>query len=63
MIGLCGSPPLSLGLDRGGPTSPRGSIAVKLDRIDIRILHELQKNGRITNVELASSSISRRAPA
>jgi DNA-binding Lrp family transcriptional regulator len=27
--------------------------AVKLDRIDIRILHELQKNGRITNVELS----------
>src|SRR5262249_25283062 len=26
---------------------------VKLDRIDIKILHELQKNGRITNVELA----------
>ena len=26
---------------------------VKIDRIDIRILHELQKNGRITNVELA----------
>mgnify|MGYP000285292087 FL=1 len=26
---------------------------MKLDRIDIRILHELQKNGRITNVELA----------
>lgn len=26
---------------------------VKLDRIDIRILHELQKNGRISNVELA----------
>jgi DNA-binding Lrp family transcriptional regulator len=26
---------------------------VKLDRIDIRIMHELQKNGRITNVELA----------
>jgi DNA-binding Lrp family transcriptional regulator len=26
---------------------------VKLDRIDIRILHELQKNGRVTNVELA----------
>ena len=25
----------------------------KLDSIDIRILHELQKNGRITNVELA----------
>jgi DNA-binding Lrp family transcriptional regulator len=26
---------------------------MKLDRLDIRILHELQKNGRITNVELA----------
>lgn len=26
---------------------------MKLDRIDIRILHEMQKNGRITNVELA----------
>ena len=26
---------------------------MKLDRIDIRVLHELQKNGRITNVELA----------
>ena len=23
---------------------------MKLDRIDIRVLHELQKNGRITNV-------------
>lgn len=31
----------------------RGSIRVKLDRIDIKILYELQKNGRITNVELA----------
>ena len=28
-------------------------LRVKLDRIDIRILHELQKNGRTTNVELA----------
>ena len=28
-------------------------VIMKLDRIDIRILHELQKNGRITNVELA----------
>ncbi len=28
-------------------------IGEKLDRIDIRILAELQKNGRITNVELA----------
>jgi DNA-binding Lrp family transcriptional regulator len=27
----------------------------KLDRIDIRILAELQKNGRITNVELAAN--------
>ncbi len=27
---------------------------MKLDRIDIRILHELQKNCRITNVELAA---------
>jgi DNA-binding Lrp family transcriptional regulator len=26
---------------------------VKLDRIDIRILHELQQNGRITNIKLA----------
>jgi DNA-binding Lrp family transcriptional regulator len=26
---------------------------MKLDRIDIRIMHELQRNGRITNVELA----------
>ncbi|QPC42818.1 Lrp/AsnC family transcriptional regulator [Kaustia mangrovi] len=29
--------------------------APKLDRIDIRILYELQKNGRITNVELAEA--------
>jgi DNA-binding Lrp family transcriptional regulator len=26
---------------------------MKLDRIDVKILYELQKNGRITNVELA----------
>lgn len=26
---------------------------MKLDRIDLKILHQLQKNGRITNVELA----------
>ena len=31
----------------------RRGTHVKLDRIDIRILQELQKNGRITNVELA----------
>ena len=30
-----------------------GLAAVKLDRIDIRILSELQKNGRLTNLELA----------
>lgn len=29
------------------------SVDFKLDRIDIRILAELQKNGRITNVNLA----------
>lgn len=29
------------------------STALKLDRIDVRILSELQRNGRITNVELA----------
>lgn len=29
------------------------SRLLKLDRIDIKILHELQKNGRVTNVELA----------
>lgn len=29
------------------------SKLLKLDRIDIKILHELQKNGRVTNVELA----------
>lgn len=29
------------------------SNSQKLDRIDVRILAELQRNGRITNVELA----------
>jgi DNA-binding Lrp family transcriptional regulator len=29
------------------------SRLLKLDRIDIKILHELQRNGRVTNVELA----------
>lgn len=29
---------------------------VKLDKIDLRILHDLQENGRITNVELAKNS-------
>lgn len=38
---------------RRWPTSARGRRAMKLDRIDIKILYELQKNGRITNVELA----------
>ena len=27
---------------------------MKLDQIDIKILYELQKNGRIKNVELAA---------
>jgi DNA-binding Lrp family transcriptional regulator len=35
------------------PLPIRGSTPMKLDRIDIKILYELQKNGRITNVELA----------
>ena len=30
-----------------------GKAMMKLDRTDIKILYELQKNGRITNVELA----------
>src|SRR5688500_14421836 len=29
---------------------------VKLDRIDRRILHDLQENGRITNVDLAQNA-------
>ena len=29
---------------------------VKLDRIDLRILHDLQENGRMTNVELARNA-------
>ena len=29
--------------------------APKLDRIDLRILTHLQKNGRVTNVELAEA--------
>ncbi len=37
---------------------------MKLDRTDIKILYELQKNGRITNVETGRTScICRRAPA
>jgi DNA-binding Lrp family transcriptional regulator len=40
------------------PTPRKGSAepaeaCMKLDQIDIKILYELQKNGRITNVELA----------
>jgi len=30
------------------------AIAPKLDRIDLKILAQLQKNGRLTNVELAN---------
>ena len=29
---------------------------VKLDKIDLRILHDLQADGRITNVELAKNA-------
>ena len=31
------------------------SEALKLDRLDLRILAQLQKNGRITNVDLAEA--------
>jgi DNA-binding Lrp family transcriptional regulator len=34
-------------------TTEGGGYMMKLDRTDIKILYELQKNGRITNVELA----------
>jgi DNA-binding Lrp family transcriptional regulator len=37
---------------RRGHLSIEGT-SMKLDQIDIKILYELQKNGRITNVELA----------
>lgn len=36
-----------------GVAGESNASSVKLDRIDLRILQELQKNGRITNVELA----------
>lgn len=38
-----------------GFAAARGVLGggMKLDKIDIKILHELQKNGRVTNVELA----------
>jgi DNA-binding Lrp family transcriptional regulator len=39
--------------ERGDAGQPVWGFAMKLDRIDIKILHELQKNGRVTNVELA----------
>jgi len=35
------------------PQVDRSGTHMKLDQIDIKILYELQKNGRITNVELA----------
>ncbi|MES1161905.1 MAG: winged helix-turn-helix transcriptional regulator, partial [Rhizobacter sp.] len=31
------------------------SPSLKLDRLDLRILSQLQKNGRITNVDLADA--------
>jgi DNA-binding Lrp family transcriptional regulator len=45
-----------MGLRRTNPSHPKKIIAVdtrKLDAIDMRILAELQANGRITNVELS----------
>ncbi len=44
-------------------TREHGGPMMKLDRTDIRILYELQKNGRITNVELAELVHLSRAPA
>ncbi len=35
------------------PSAQPDQVAIKLDQIDVKILCELQKNGRITNVELA----------
>lgn len=37
-----------------GNESPRGATCVKLDQIDLQILIELQKNGRITNFDLST---------
>jgi DNA-binding Lrp family transcriptional regulator len=39
------------------------SVTHKLDRIDIKILSELQRNGRITNVDLAGAVGLPPAPA
>jgi DNA-binding Lrp family transcriptional regulator len=56
----CPDPRLAAWLHRVAERSPstggRGNRTrgrMKLDQIDIKILYELQKNGRITNVELA----------
>lgn len=35
------------------PTTEKGNSTPKIDSIDRRILHELQNNGRLTNLELA----------
>jgi DNA-binding Lrp family transcriptional regulator len=52
-LSACGTGFAKFSAARPQRAFPAGRIAMKLDRIDIKILHELQKNGRITNVELA----------
>lgn len=39
------------------------SEAFKIDRLDLRILAQLQQNGRMTNVDLADAVACRPAPA
>jgi DNA-binding Lrp family transcriptional regulator len=52
-MALTGILKILLSADYACPARAEDTDIMKLDRIDIRILHELQKNGRITNVELA----------
>jgi DNA-binding Lrp family transcriptional regulator len=49
---MVGTAEFSAVVFRSPALEPDG-FPMKLDRIDIKILHQLQKNGRITNVELA----------
>ena len=44
---------IMLDTSAGGHAPSLRESRMKLDRIDVKILYELQKNGRITNVELA----------
>ena len=37
--------------------------AFKFDRLDLRILSQLQKNGRMTNVDLADAVLARKSAA